>query len=336
MSMISTLSTLQKSLGQRQGIADQDRAVQKARQEMTTGLKSDVYGDGSFRAAQTLDMRNRMARSDAYAVSNELLSAKMDVMSEGLGNIRRVVQDFSALMTSMSGEGQGAHVLQSNAKATLTQISNYFNTVYAGEYLYSGATVGKPSLTIPETGFSIGTLPENATEAQVREGLEAVNAYFGLGVDYSTTSYLTEAYAGSKDLQFAQIDENSSISYGVTLEDEGMRSLFKGLSMLANSDVNALTGAAQDLWMKEALDAVTKGVDGISKVETDLGNARALVSRTVDRQHKLGEIYNNRVVDIEGVDSYEAATRLEHLSGQLEASYAVTVRLKSLSLLNFL
>ena len=39
---------------------------------------------------------------------------------------------------------------------------------------------------------------------------------------------------------------------------------------------------------------------------------------------------------MEGVDPYEAATRLSALETQLQASYAVTARLSRMSFLNFL
>ncbi|WP_368735617.1 flagellin [Escherichia coli] len=45
---------------------------------------------------------------------------------------------------------------------------------------------------------------------------------------------------------------------------------------------------------------------------------------------------NSSVLDLEAVDPYEAANRVHALSTQIEASYALTVKLQSLSLLNYL
>ena len=48
------------------------------------------------------------------------------------------------------------------------------------------------------------------------------------------------------------------------------------------------------------------------------------------------DIYQSRVLDLEGVDSYEAATRISLLETQLQATYAVTARLSQLSFLNYM
>lgn len=338
MTSISTLSTMQKSQSNRLLIATQDRDVQRARQEMTTGLKEDVFSDGTFRAAQSLDLRNRMARADAFATSNKLLNAKMDVMNEAIGSIRTGAQEFLSLAVSFGGRGQGDETLQFQAETVLKRTMSYLNTVYAGEFLFSGAHTSVSSIDMPDSGFPTGTIAAPGGAAEVAAAIADVNGYFGLGTAYTPgANFLEQAYQGSSTLQSAQIDENATIAFGITGQDESLRLLFKGLSMLAKTDISTITDDAQYTnWLNEANGAITKGIAGLQAAEVVLGNTETEVTRAVERQSRLGELYNNRIVDIEGVDSYEAATRLEALTAQLEASYAVTVRLKNLSLLNFL
>lgn len=338
MTTISTLSTMQKSQSTRLLIAGQDKEVQRARQEVTTGIKADVFSDGSFRAAQSLDLRNRLMRADAFATSNKLLNAKMDVMSEAVSAIRGDAQEFLALSVAFGGRGQGDETLQAQAEAVLQRTMGYLNTIYAGEYLFSGTNTGQRSLTMPAGGFPTGTIAAPGGAAEVAAAISAVDAYFGLDVPYAAgANFRDQAYLGSDKLQSAQIDENAAIGYGVTAGDESLRLLYKGLTMLARTDVSAMTDDGQyEAWLSEANGAITRAITGLQSAEVHLGNNQAEVTRAIERQSKLSALYNNRIIDIEGVDSYEAATRLEALSAQLEASYAVTVRLKNLSLLNFL
>lgn len=338
MTSIKTLSTLQKSLSTRLAIATQDRDLQRARQEMTTGIKSDVFADGSYRAAQTLDLRNRMARADAFATSNKLLNEKLGVMNGAIGGLRTGAQEFLALAVAFGGGNQGDSTLQAQAQTVLDRTASYLNTVYAGEYLFSGANTTVGSLQMPAGGFPTGTIAAPGGPAEVAAAIDAVNGYFGIGTAFDPASnFLDDAYQGSTSLQSAQIDENASIGYGITARDESLRLIFKGLTMLAQTDISTLeAGGTYSTWLNEATTALTKGIAGLQSAEVTLGNSEAEVNRAINRQSRLGDLYNNRIVDIEGVDSYEAATRLEALSAQLEASYAVTVRLKNLSLLNFL
>src|SRR5690606_17789714 len=128
-------------------IAGQDKEVQRARQELTTGLKADVYADGTFRTAQSLDLRNRLMRADAFATSNKLLSAKLGVMGDAVTSIRRDAQEFLALSVAFGGRGQGDETLQAQANSLLQRTMSYLNTVYAGEYLFSGIDTNQTSLT---------------------------------------------------------------------------------------------------------------------------------------------------------------------------------------------
>ena len=337
MSTISTISTLQKSLSSRQAIADQDRLVNQARQELVTGLKADVYADRSFRAAQTLDLRNRMDRTEAYATSNTLLQGKLGIISGLISGVRSDVQSFQALSLSLSLGTQSRDVLVSEAQSLIKGITSQLNTVYDGEYLFSGQNRQAEPLSLPAS-LAEAQLPVTATAAQTADQIAALDAWLGLnGAPVSDPSYFTSAYGGSDQPANARLDEGTTIEFGMTAGDEAVRQLLKGLLMYAQTDVDQITDpTAFRAWVDEANAALGKGVAGLQAHEVTLGNQQNFVEDMIGRQESLSGIYNNRVVDIEGVDSYEVATRLEALSAQLEASYAVTVRLKSLSLLNFL
>ncbi|MGQ3278203.1 MAG: flagellin, partial [Shinella sp.] len=47
-------------------------------------------------------------------------------------------------------------------------------------------------------------------------------------------------------------------------------------------------------------------------------------------------ILSNSIKDMEGIDTYEAATRVTTLESQLSLAYTLTSRIQNLSLLNYL
>ena len=53
-------------------------------------------------------------------------------------------------------------------------------------------------------------------------------------------------------------------------------------------------------------------------------------------QEDLLNVLNSRVLALEAVDPYEAATRLQLLETQLQSSYVLTSRLANMTLLNYL
>lgn len=336
---ISTISTLQKSLNARQLMAKQDREMQKAHQELVTGLKQDIYADRGFRAAQTLDLRNRMTRVESYAVSNDLLGGKLKIVSDLMSQMRRGVEEFQALSLTFGENAQGRDVLMPQAKALLATLGSQLNTVFAGEYLFSGTAVGTPSLTLGETGFALPQLDVAGNAAQTQATLDQIDAFFGLnGNPLAGSGFVQDGhFTGDTQLQGARLDETTKINYGLTAADEAMRQVLKGVSMYAALDVGTIQDpASYKMWLQEAGSALTKGIAAMQQRETELGNQQQVVSTLSDRQKTMKGLYNSRIVDIEGVDSYEAALRFEALSAQLETSLEVTARLRGLSLLNYL
>ena len=93
---------------------------------------------------------------------------------------------------------------------------------------------------------------------------------------------------------------------------------------------------AYRIWFGAAVNAVSDGISGILDMETRLGTQQQVVEQTLSMQRDRQDLYNGQVLSLEGVDPYEAATRLSSLQTQLEATYAVTSRLSRLSFLNFM
>lgn len=337
MTTLSTLSTLQKSYAMREAVARTDKALQKAQQELTTGLHQDVYEATGFRAAQSLDLRNRMDRIEAFSTSNSLLAGTMSVINSQLAAMRTSVQEFIAKALPLTGGGNGAEAVALEARALIANLTAGINTPYGGTFLFSGMDTG--ALPLSDTGrlSSLSALPDGAGDAEVAAEIARINGFFDL--DGATapagTGFAAEHYRGSQagDMS-AQIDEYSGLNFGMRADHEAFRMIFKGLAMF--SDPSYAGSPASEAWISEAITALSDGVDGLQREEAMIGNQQGLVEDASARQANLRTIYNNRIVDIEGVDSYEAATRTEQLTAQLQASYQVTVRMQRLSLLNYL
>ena len=135
----------------------------------------------------------------------------------------------------------------------------------------------------------------------------------------------------------ALIDEGVTLNYGVQANDAAFTDLMRGLTMLAAVDVSQISDPdAYAAYVTEAVDAISVGIGGVLAAETQLGAQQKLVEDTSTALEDVNDIYNSRILALEAVDPYEAATRLSQLETQLQSSYAVTARLMNLSLLNFL
>jgi flagellar hook-associated protein 3 FlgL len=84
------------------------------------------------------------------------------------------------------------------------------------------------------------------------------------------------------------------------------------------------------------MQTTTQAVTEVTASQTTLGLAQSRTSQAVTRITAQQKILNDSVLNLEEVDPYEAATRVNDLKTQIETSYQLTVQLQSMSLLNYL
>jgi flagellar hook-associated protein 3 FlgL len=84
------------------------------------------------------------------------------------------------------------------------------------------------------------------------------------------------------------------------------------------------------------MQTTTQAITETTSEQTTLGLAQQRTNAATTRIGAQQKILNESVLDLESVDPYEAATRVNALMSQIETSYALTVQLQNLSLLNYL
>jgi len=358
MSSINTVSTLQLSLTTRKYVAEATQALQDASQELSTGVKSDIFGDLGARAAQLLSLRAREDNTQAYISSNEILDSKLQAMLTSVDAVRGQAQGvLETSLINASRPSIGVTALQGEAKSAMGSIIASLNITYNGDYLFAGIDSDAQPLTRwSETNSGTGTSPEAVLQAIVGTGpttlaeaedmIDQINAFFDSanadpadnfeGTFYSGTPLLDGSGAEAPRVT-ARIDEGQALEYGVQANDDGFRDMLKGLAMLAVTDVSAIENQeVYARWMEEVNDALSGGLEGGLQTSADIGFNQQVVETTQGRLGDLSLVQTTQISNYEGADPYEAATMVEALQTQLQASYSVTARLASLSLLNYL
>ena len=357
LNILNPLSTLTSNLNNRLDVARLTRQLQQASQEVTTGTRADLYGDLGQTAAIPLGLGAMMARNDGFAQSNALLGNRMDVMATSLTTVHDAAQSvLSQAVANLTQPGDSASTLQQSARAALNQITTALNANYGGAYLFSGTTSDQPPLQAqatanPATGLSpqgviagiVGAGPTDAADAAAK--LAQIDAVYGPATgsarDFEATFYngtSAQSAAGTPNPRVSgQIAAGQSVGYGIQANDPEIRNVLKGLTMLASTDPSKITDpGAYKAWMLSAVSALSDGVSGVTDAQAQLGSQQKLVSDMAARQGDLKAVYTSRINAFEGVDPYEAASRLSQLQTQLQATYAATAQISKLTILNYL
>jgi len=326
-------------------------ALDAARQELSTGKRADRYAGGD--PGRLLSLDASIAAAEARSPLLGLAKARADVTQTALETVQTAApKDWAARLLGQveTGDLASAKLTAGDARAALDQVAAALSAQMDGRSLFGGdgGTVG-PVINMDALLTDVG-----AVLAGTMPGLDAADAmgrldqYLGFA-DPATpapagSTFATSAYTGGAG------DERDLLSYGVRGDDPALKRLLGGLALAVvattTQDAAALNlagtptavekdAARMGLW-REAATRLIAADDALTARRATLGVAEQRIEDAqvwTTAQRDALEMARN---DLEGVDQYEAATRLTELEAQLQALYEMTARASNLSLLGFL
>jgi flagellin-like hook-associated protein FlgL len=150
--------------------------------------------------------------------------------------------------------------------------------------------------------------------------------------------YLGDTEGDPRDSQRAKVSDGTTIEYGVRADEAPIKDTIKGLALFSAIGFAETTDEV-DMYRAFA-DKVAGNLSvaggGLKSLIGEIGVKEETLVSVKAHHESFKTLTNNQLVDIEGVDMYEASTRLSAYETQLQASYQVTNRLQQLSLVNFM
>jgi len=321
----------------------------KAQTEGTTGFVYDRGLTLGSRTGQSISLRKEYDRLSVLTDTNGVIKERMTTSQDALGNVIKGTQDLLSMVTAMSGGAVGRPVAADKAKNLIETVTGLINTSFNGEYVFAGVNTDvKPLGDYDAAG--------GAARAAV---LQSFEDYFGFPTtdpqvanisaadmkDYLDTAFTAEFDAdswtanwssASDTLIKSRIAPTEIAETSVSANAEGFRKMAMGMTMIAEFADIGLSKAALDEVVGKASLTTTDAITALADTQSFLGNAQARTKDATDRLEVQLKVLNNSVLDLEAVDPNEAASRVNALTMQIQASYALTVKIQSLSLLNYL
>ena len=97
-----------------------------------------------------------------------------------------------------------------------------------------------------------------------------------------------------------------------------------------------MSEASRQLLTSRATESLSQGLSQLTAIRGSMGADQARLEDTDKTLSARSNILNTTIGTLEGVDPYEASTRVTTLTNLLESSYALTARISRLSILNYL
>ncbi|QDC08373.1 hypothetical protein FHY55_03555 [Oceanicola sp. D3] len=304
-------------------------------QELATGRKSSIAEavGGDFAPITSIEMT--LSRNAAFQTASTEAANFASVMQHAF----QTISSFGAksasnlLNASQAAQPELIGTAAADTAARLQPVLAALNTEFGGRSVFAGEDVSGPAVADAPT-LMAGLSAATAGATDVASLMAAVDAWFDPGGGFETTVYL----GSTTPLDSVDIGQDVSADLGFTAFDSELRDTLKGIALAGLIADGALAGdtAARAELMQRAGETLIEGESGLTQLQARLGTVEELIEEAdAARTAESSALTMTRASLLE-VDPYETASRLQQVQTQLETIYAMTARMQSLSLVNYL
>lgn len=315
--------------------------------EAVTGKLHDGGLVLGARSENLVSFKSEIANLERIMDTNGLVKSRLEMTQVALGQLNTMSDELvSTLALTLDDETQTGVVVTTTTNA-LSQIANVLNTEAAGIHLFAGLNTDTPPLTAHDGGsgeaafdaaflgyFGFAKTDAAAagiTGAQMTDFLENV-----LRPQITGAGWAASYSSATDETVQARISDDVTTSASVSANENGIRELM--LASVAARELFAapLTQEARDAAAIFSISAAKSAGDQITTIQARTGLIESQIEKQDASLTSQKDVLTSLSVDLEGVDQYEATTRLNALINQIEASYATTARLQQMSILRYL
>lgn len=321
----------------------------RSEKEVVTGRVADPGLVLGARAGQSISLSRDVDRLGTLIDSNSLVSSRLASTQASLVQLTDIAKDLlPALTTAASGPIDPA-IPQNQAKSALSTITSILNTTQNGEYLFAGINTDSkplndfdapvsPARTAFDTAFNLFfTFPitdpaaGDITSEQLNLFMDQLEAdeFFGAGWAANWSSAADQQIS-------ARITMSETTKASVSANDEGIKKLVMAAAFASYFLEGALDDNVKQDVMQRAVGILGEAVANLGSTQAEVGIIQQRVANASERVSMQIDLFKLNINDLEGVDPYEASSRITSLLTQIEVSYALTSRIQQLSLVRFL
>ncbi|MFB9981721.1 flagellar hook-associated family protein [Mesorhizobium kowhaii] len=321
----------------------------KATKESSTGRVADVGLALGGRTAQSVTFSRDLDRLNVIIDSNGLVGARLSSTQTSLGQLASAAQALLSSLATATSSDSSDSLAQSSGKTTIQQLTSILNTSVNGEYLFAGTNTDvKPINDFTAAGSPAKAAFDAAFVANfgfTQDDPAAANITAAQMDDFITNDVLPQFtgsgwqgnWSNATDQQIvSRIALNETTPTSTSANSEGIQKLAMAAAMVSSLMSSNISRAAKNTVISRSTLLVGEALSGIGQLQSETGIVQKRVSDANDRMKTQVDLFERHILDLEGVDPAEAATRVADLTQHIETSFALTARLQQLSLLNYL
>jgi flagellar hook-associated protein 3 FlgL len=333
-------------------VSGAQKEMLQVQEEAVTGRHSDVGAVLGAKTARTLNLHRDLQRMESLKSTNALTTQRLAASQEALGLMSNAANDAMGVLIALSGitSADQLNLAQKNIGGALESFTAAANTSFSGEYLFAGinsdvmplndyfqaapasdAKAAFDAAFVAHFGFDqTNPAVSGIAPADMQDFIADLETSF-LGVDWENDW----STASSENMQ-SRISASETVQSSTNTNAAGMRYMALGLVLGQELLALDITEQTRKAVSDSAIDYMGRAIAGIDGERSKLGISEARVTQANTSLNAQITILGNSIKDMEGIDTYEAATRVTTLESQLSLAYTLTSRIQNLSLLNYL
>ncbi|MFD1746000.1 flagellar hook-associated family protein [Rhizobium helianthi] len=357
----SSSVSVQTSL--RQVMAKAQTDLIKANKEVTTGVHADMGVAIGAETSRNLDLTRDVMRIESQLTTNSVATTRIDSSDSALSTMSKSIDSVRGVLASLTSSPSTLGDATQALTSALNSFTDAANVSVAGEHLFSGVNTDVK----PLTSYTQASSPfKQAFDAELNQFLstnglaskadmtatDMQNFLNDLEAKFNGTAPLTSpphlaavagqdfwktfvSNANDANMQ-TRINSSEVVATSANANGRGFRNFMLATVISAEFLKPEMLEAARNVVVVKANEAIGRAQGGITQARTELGISSERIKKaneSLAAQKKIFEVHLN---DLQGVDAFEASTRVTSLQALLEASYTLTSRIQKLSLINFL
>lgn len=344
----TAVSSYANSFSMRNVLLRMQSELARGQKEVQTGRSADPGLKLGQATSQTVSFARDIERVNNIIDTNALAKSRLSATQDALGQITELARTMLSTLTSaMSGDANPTVTL-TDARSLLDGMTSILNTSINGEHLFAGintdvqpfddytdpSSSGKAAFDAAFLGhFGFAQTDPQAdtiTQADMATFLDTVVDPQFLGAGWSDFSNASDEVITSR------IALNETTKSSVSANEAGIRKLAMAAVTISDLFDSAVGAGGRTALIEKAVSMVGEALADIANLQSATGIVENRVKAASERLTMQSDLYQRFISDMEGVDPYEASTRVSSLLAQIETSYALTARIQQLSLTRFI
>ncbi|MBO1324652.1 flagellin [Acetobacter sp. TBRC 12305] len=329
--------------------------------ETSGGTLSETYAGLGASRSTVIALAPRITQITAWQGNISTAQNNLTMTSSALADMVTQAQALSTNLLSIMGTTESSTVtsVATEAQTALTQLGNTLNTSNGVGYIFAGQDSSEPpipdgasSLDSSSLATQIASIVSTLSTAGASSVMEQATTA-AMDNDSGTSVFSTSLSVSAEDaddlsasvitgssssttMGIVATQSSTSSSASATSTGSPIRDLMRDMMVMsAMSGMSSSTPGYSDL-VTQLNTSLQTTISQLGEMEATVGTTQSSLTSTSSTLTNVQTMLETQVTNIQGADIAQVATETSALSTNLEASYELIAKMKSMTLASYI